>query len=754
MAVKIPRLRSLRTDSEIDLLNRILRDLGNAVNADSDSVSAGPHTIISATHTDTIGVPALNDVLTWNGSAWTPMAPSGGGVTDHGLLTGLGDDDHLQYLLLAGRSGGQIAKGGTASGEDLTLVSTAHATKGSIILGQAAASEYLETTDRLGIKKIGPLASLHVIGEPGANSVVLPSSIKTAGSWTNAAAGAPAVSDINSAPGTTDASYVVSGGADNFEVNLTAIGTPGIGSTVVVKFRAQSVGADTGLNAFLVEGPSTVRATISTSSSAVTGSFTTFPVTLTPAQFASITNWSNLYLRFSRFAGINVRISEAWMEVLASPGKTALFQAVSAQVETLTEWRDSASAFLGMIDVAGRLSLGQINAIDSASSTRGRAYIKQVATTLEHAVLIEKNSTSTVSPFAMYGAQTAPAVLGNLICEIDTIGQYRIQNLAIFGAHNFGPAIKDDVTEDQLIIAARSAGDWSDVIQSAYVGLGWGSTRGAIIGGGEYSTASDYLLRRLGISVSEGVKIAQLLRDAITPPSALLHVKVEDAAKIVSIIQGFTGQTANLTEWRNQAGTVLSAIDKDGKFTGTISDRTRRLQIPLNSFTQSNGPAATFGFAGTYPNRYKRWVFPSAPASVVAIYAEIVIPPEYVSGGTLYLLYTSQDLVPDDNSFVMRARYACLNIAAEDDIANQVGLVTAATNISKTSTGVGLNTSPTPRALAVGGALGTLALGPLTGLTAGDFLRLHIERLHTDAADTYADAIDLVGVYIEWTLSG
>lgn len=29
-----------------------------------------------------------------------------GGVTDHGALTGLGDDDHSQYLLLAGRSGG------------------------------------------------------------------------------------------------------------------------------------------------------------------------------------------------------------------------------------------------------------------------------------------------------------------------------------------------------------------------------------------------------------------------------------------------------------------------------------------------------------------------------------------------------------------------------------------------------------------------------------------------------------------------
>jgi hypothetical protein len=30
-----------------------------------------------------------------------------GGVSDHGLLTGLADDDHTQYALLAGRAAGQ-----------------------------------------------------------------------------------------------------------------------------------------------------------------------------------------------------------------------------------------------------------------------------------------------------------------------------------------------------------------------------------------------------------------------------------------------------------------------------------------------------------------------------------------------------------------------------------------------------------------------------------------------------------------------
>ncbi len=43
---------------------------------------------------------------------------------DHGTLSGLGDDDHTQYALLAGRSGGQTIKGGTGVTDVLTLVGT------------------------------------------------------------------------------------------------------------------------------------------------------------------------------------------------------------------------------------------------------------------------------------------------------------------------------------------------------------------------------------------------------------------------------------------------------------------------------------------------------------------------------------------------------------------------------------------------------------------------------------------------------
>src|SRR4030067_105697 len=69
---------------------------------------------------------------------------------DHGAdLVGLGDDDHTQYVLLAGRAGGQILTGGTASGDDIRITSTANATKGTINLGAATTGVFIDETSSL-----------------------------------------------------------------------------------------------------------------------------------------------------------------------------------------------------------------------------------------------------------------------------------------------------------------------------------------------------------------------------------------------------------------------------------------------------------------------------------------------------------------------------------------------------------------------------------------------------------------------------
>ena len=81
----------------------------------------------------------LDGTITTSDLAFTP-------VTDHGALTGLSDDDHTQYLLLAGRSGGQVATGGTGSGDDLTLRSTSNATKGDVLIQDQGGNTYIGST--------------------------------------------------------------------------------------------------------------------------------------------------------------------------------------------------------------------------------------------------------------------------------------------------------------------------------------------------------------------------------------------------------------------------------------------------------------------------------------------------------------------------------------------------------------------------------------------------------------------------------
>ena len=73
---------------------------------------------------------------------------------DHGSLTGLTDDDHTQYGLLAGRSGGQTLIGGTGSGDDLTLNTTSNVTKGSYFFTDLTGNGFMTTSGGTGVVSI------------------------------------------------------------------------------------------------------------------------------------------------------------------------------------------------------------------------------------------------------------------------------------------------------------------------------------------------------------------------------------------------------------------------------------------------------------------------------------------------------------------------------------------------------------------------------------------------------------------------
>lgn len=99
----------------------------------SGSISDGTSAIAMATllsFRDALSGVSAGMALFYNGTKWVASLPDT--EVDHGTLSGLGDDDHAQYALLAGRSGGQTLYGSTLASQNLVLDSTSHGTKGSI----------------------------------------------------------------------------------------------------------------------------------------------------------------------------------------------------------------------------------------------------------------------------------------------------------------------------------------------------------------------------------------------------------------------------------------------------------------------------------------------------------------------------------------------------------------------------------------------------------------------------------------------
>lgn len=128
-----------------------------------------------------LGSGAANDgyVLSADGAGGAAWEVSPGGVSDHGALTGLGDDDHAQYPLMAGRAGGQVIYGGLVGGDVLNLIGSASNATGKVVINELG-----ETTWTVDNTSANPTVSIRKSGS--SSSELIASTAFTIGSQSGA----------------------------------------------------------------------------------------------------------------------------------------------------------------------------------------------------------------------------------------------------------------------------------------------------------------------------------------------------------------------------------------------------------------------------------------------------------------------------------------------------------------------------------------------------------------------------------------
>lgn len=172
----IDQIRQIRFDPSSQATNsNVYIKTGNAV--------AGSDVIITLPSTSTTLSGAVEGFTIFQCDAGT--SPTADAVsdtltltcTDSSLvITGNSTTDTVTFsagsnlALLGGRSGGQTLKGDTASGGDLILMSTAHATKGDVTIGSAFRYDEVNNRVMVGDITVDPTSRLHFKGTAQTNA--------------------------------------------------------------------------------------------------------------------------------------------------------------------------------------------------------------------------------------------------------------------------------------------------------------------------------------------------------------------------------------------------------------------------------------------------------------------------------------------------------------------------------------------------------------------------------------------------------
>lgn len=229
-----------------------------------------------------------------------------------------------------------------------------------------------------------------------------------------------------------------------------------------------------------------------------------------------------------------------------------VIKAHASQTANLTEWQNSAGTVIANITPNGGLHVSS----NITQSSAGRTFI---GGTGDHSAFLNVSIPTASRPGIVIRANNASQTAnlqewqnssGAVVASIDSLGKITSHNRDTAGGNN------------NLTISGYYNGSTSSLdLQSN------GITRASLISSGTIGTDSSFRIHtRINDVLSERFRIATTGRVGFNTnnPSSGLHFLNTIASDVGIIVQGATSQTANLQEWQDNSGTVLTIVNPSG----------------------------------------------------------------------------------------------------------------------------------------------------------------------------------------------
>jgi hypothetical protein len=234
---------------------------------------------------------------------------------------------------------------------------------------------------------------------------------------------------------------------------------------------------------------------------------------------------------------------------LAAATPVTIIKGAVSQTASLQEWHNSAGSALAYVDaggsirsaIFGSLSLG-LTTMRTAYDTNGIGF--QTGSATQKGIIVRGFASQTAN------LQEWQSSAGTVLSNINNVGAANFVRAGIGGATPTTTALFVTATSASgIAVIARAAAAQTANIQE------WQITDG---------TVRSFInpIGRMGVRLSE-----------MAVGTESLSVGTVNTTDIGIVVRGVAAQTANLQEWQNSSGTILSAVDKAGNLTKGDGDQ-------------------------------------------------------------------------------------------------------------------------------------------------------------------------------------